>query len=96
MPALVYEEPSLVHLLILASFLYLLNVSRVCADRLLYAGIVAQIGLGIIYGAPLANLLPGAWQTAFTDLGYMGLILVVFEGESPSHRQNTTRLTLTP
>ena len=75
-----YEEPSLIRLLVLTSFLYLLTVVKVLADYLLYAGLVAQIALGIVYGAPLANILPVSWQSTFTDLGYLGLILVVFEG----------------
>ncbi|RPD62148.1 hypothetical protein L226DRAFT_463681 [Lentinus tigrinus ALCF2SS1-7] len=78
--ALTYEEPSLVHLLVLASFIYLLNVVRVISDYLLYAGIVAEIAFGIVYGSPLASLLPTSWESTFTALGYLGLILVVFEG----------------
>ena len=78
--ALTYEEPSLVHLLILSSFIYLLNVVRAVSDYAAYAGIVAEIALGIVYGSPLASLLPASWESTFTALGYLGLILVVFEG----------------
>ncbi|KAI1788916.1 hypothetical protein LXA43DRAFT_1023199 [Ganoderma leucocontextum] len=78
--ALSYEQPSLAHLFVLGSFLYVLNVARVIADHLFYAGLVAQIALGIVYGSPLADILPIAWETTFTALGYLGLILVVFEG----------------
>ncbi|KAI0643587.1 Sodium/hydrogen exchanger [Trametes meyenii] len=78
--ALPYEEPSLKSLLILSSFLYILNVVRVFADHLLYGGIVAEIALGIVYGSPIAGILHTDWQTTFTVLGYIGLILVVFEG----------------
>ncbi|KAI0366246.1 Sodium/hydrogen exchanger [Pilatotrama ljubarskyi] len=78
--ALPYEEPSLVHLLLLSSFIYLLNVARALADFLLHGGIVAEIALGIVYGSPLASLLPTAWEESFIALGYLGLILVVFEG----------------
>ncbi|KAM5540608.1 hypothetical protein V8D89_005639 [Ganoderma adspersum] len=80
MPGLSYAEPSLVHLLVLGSFLYLLNAVRVVADHVLYAGLVAEIALGIVYGSPLANILPVDWENTFTALGYLGLILVVFEG----------------
>ena len=79
--ALSYEEPSLINLLILASFLYLINVIRIFADYTLYAGIVAEIAFGIVYGSPLANLLATDWEATFTALGYLGLILVVFEGD---------------
>ncbi len=78
--ALAYEEPSLIYLLVLASFLYLLNVVRIISDYLLYAGIVAEIAFGIVYGSPLTGLLPVSWESAFTAIGYLGLILVVFEG----------------
>ncbi|KAI0676651.1 hypothetical protein C8Q78DRAFT_36827 [Trametes maxima] len=78
--ALPYEEPSLVSLLVLSSFLYFLNAARVLADHLLYGGVVAEIALGIIYGSPLADILPTGWEATFTVLGYIGLILVVFEG----------------
>ena len=84
MSSLAYEEPSCIQLLVIASFIYLLNVVKVAADHLLYAGLVSQIALGIIYGVPLAQLLPLDWQTTFTALGYLGLILVVFEGETNS------------
>ena len=77
--AVPYQEPTLIQLLVLASFLYLCNIARIVTDYLLYAGIVAEITLGIVYGSPLANLLPADWEHTFTALGYLGLILVVFE-----------------
>nr|VWP00575.1 Tea4 [Ganoderma boninense] len=63
---LLYEAPSFVHLLVV--------------DYLFYGGLVAEIALGTVYGSPLANILPVDWQTTFTTVGYLGLILVVFEG----------------
>ncbi|EIW62307.1 Sodium/hydrogen exchanger [Trametes versicolor FP-101664 SS1] len=78
--SLPYEEPSLIRLLVFSSFLYLLNLARIAADFLLHGGIVAEIALGIIYGSPLAALLPIEWEETFTVLGYLGLILVVFQG----------------
>ena len=50
------------------------------ADYYLYAGIVAELILGMIYGRPLANILPADWESTFTVLGYLGLIGIVFEG----------------
>ncbi|KAI0676652.1 hypothetical protein C8Q78DRAFT_36750 [Trametes maxima] len=75
-----YHEPTLVNLLVCSSFLYLLNVIRVAADYLVHGGIVSEITLGIIYGSPLAGLLPLDWEATFTVFGYIALILVVFEG----------------
>ncbi|KAI0637599.1 hypothetical protein C8Q77DRAFT_1086796 [Trametes polyzona] len=78
--AIPYEEPPLIRLLVLSSFIYLLNVVRVSADFLFHGGVIAEIALGIIYGSPLAALLPAQWEETFTALGYIGLVLVVFEG----------------
>lgn len=36
--------------------------------------------MGIIYGEPLANILQHNWQETFLYLGYIGLILIIFEG----------------
>ncbi|EIW62308.1 uncharacterized protein TRAVEDRAFT_45135 [Trametes versicolor FP-101664 SS1] len=81
MPAVLpYHEPTLIHLLVFSSFLYLLNIIRVAADFLIHGGIVAEITLGIIFGSPLAGLLHVNWEATFTVLGYIGLVLVVFEG----------------
>ncbi|KAI0637600.1 hypothetical protein C8Q77DRAFT_1214666 [Trametes polyzona] len=75
-----YEEPTLIHLLTFSSFLYLLNIIRVAADFLVHGGIVAEITLGIIFGSPLAGILHIDWEATFTVFGYIGLVLVVFEG----------------
>ena len=63
------------------SFLFLLNVDRVVADFLINGGIIAEIALGMVYGAPLANILSNQWEDTFTVLGYLGLIGLVFEGQ---------------
>ncbi|OSD01701.1 hypothetical protein PYCCODRAFT_1391118 [Trametes coccinea BRFM310] len=78
--AVPYDEPSLVRLLVCASFFYLLNVVRVIADFCLYGGIVAEIILGIVYGSPVGAILPAEWEATFTTLGYVGLVLLIFEG----------------
>jgi Kef-type K+ transport system membrane component KefB len=44
------------------------------------AGIIGPIAVGIIYGAPLANILEHNWQETFLAIGYVGLILIIFEG----------------
>lgn len=44
------------------------------------AGIIGPIAAGIIYGQPLANILQHDWQETFLYLGYIGLILIIFEG----------------
>lgn len=38
------------------------------------------MAVGIIYGVPLANILDMHWQETFLALGYIGLILIIFQG----------------
>jgi Kef-type K+ transport system membrane component KefB len=75
-----YVEPTIVSLLMLSSFIYLLNVARSLAHRLFYAGLIGEILVGIIYVAPLANILKTEWEQTILDFGYLGLLLLVFEG----------------
>ncbi|CAF1335417.1 unnamed protein product [Rotaria sordida] len=75
-----YVEPTIVSLLILSSFIYLLNIARLIAHRLFYAGLVGEILVGIIYAAPLSNILKTEWEQTILDFGYLGLLLLVFEG----------------
>lgn len=78
----VYHEPSTAQLLILISFFYLLNLFGWIAQSLLSAGLLGQILLGIIYGTPLAGWLLESWEDALVGIGYVGLLLLVFEGKS--------------
>lgn len=71
----------MVELLVLVSFLFLLNVARTVTDYFLHGGIIAEIVLGMVYGRPLAGILPASWEETFTVLGYLGLIGIVFEGK---------------
>lgn len=75
-----YEETSLIELLVLSSFLYILNAFGWVTERLLHAGLLAQIAAGIIYGPPLANIIPYKWLNALQALGNLGLILLIFQG----------------
>jgi hypothetical protein len=75
-----YHEPSAIALLTLTSFIYLLQVFRDLADKICSAGLLGEIALGIIFGKPLADILDRAWEETFMDLGYLGLVLIVFEG----------------
>ncbi|KAK0261075.1 hypothetical protein LTS09_004338 [Friedmanniomyces endolithicus] len=71
---------TVIDLLILISFFALLWLSQYLAAKVIRAGILGPIIAGIIYGAPLANILPTEWQNTFLALGYIGLILLIFEG----------------
>jgi Kef-type K+ transport system membrane component KefB len=83
-----YETPSIIQLLTLGSFLLLLPAFKLIFQRLIFAGILGPLVLGIIYGVPLADILTREWQETFLALGYLGLILLIFEGGM------TTRLDL--
>lgn len=41
---------------------------------------LTSVPVGIVFGPPLANILPQDWQQTFLALGYLGLVLIVFEG----------------
>ena len=75
-----YEPPSLQKLLTAGSFIYILNVAGSLLDRLIHAGLLGQIVAGIIYGPSLSSIIPSTWTEALTALGYVGLVLIVFEG----------------
>ncbi|KAI8918201.1 Na+/H+ antiporter [Powellomyces hirtus] len=78
--ALPYEEPHIEDLLVILSFVFLLNSVNHIVDTKLYCGLVGQIFIGIVWGTPLANWLSRSFQEAAVQLGYIGLILLVYEG----------------
>jgi len=81
--SLSYHGPPILTILIQASFLLLLNLLNTLLNATIYCGLLGQILLGIIYGIPLTAttlLLPLSVQTTIVDLGYLGLILLVYEG----------------
>lgn len=76
-----YHEPSFELLATFTSWLYFLQVFRNVADYLLGAGLLGEIGVGIVYG-PVAQtgFMPVEWQETIIVIGYLGLVLIVFEG----------------
>jgi Kef-type K+ transport system membrane component KefB len=78
--ALEYAEPALDVLLPLASFLFLLNIITWPFNQLLSCGLLGQILVGILWGSPLFGWLGTETQQTIVDLGYIGLILLVYEG----------------
>ena len=75
-----YHEPDIVNILTLISFFVVLSVSEWISNKIFRAGLIGQIIVGMIYGVPIANILAVEWQEAFLALGYIGLILIIFEG----------------
>ncbi|KAE9368807.1 Sodium/hydrogen exchanger [Stipitochalara longipes BDJ] len=90
MPYLPYEEPGIITILSLTSFLLLLNGVRYIFDRLLYCGIIGEIIIGVIWGLPVGGTawLAEGMQETIQAFGYLGLVGLVFEGGL------TTNLTL--
>lgn len=71
-------------LLVLLSFFFVLAIVQWSLDKLCGVGLVGQIGVGVLYGMPIGNILLSAWQEAFAALGNLGLVLMIFEGRLPS------------
>lgn len=75
-----YHEPHVIEILILVSFFLFLALSDWLADKIFRAGLIGQIIVGLVYGVPLANILEINWRETFLALGYVGLLLITFEG----------------
>ncbi|KAF5545595.1 Na+ H+ antiporter [Fusarium mexicanum] len=78
--SLPYHEPSITIVAILSSFLLLLSLINYGLDKIAYCGLIGQIALGIAWGTPGAKWLSREAEDAIVQLGYLGLILLVFEG----------------
>ncbi|CCE83115.1 Piso0_003687 [Millerozyma farinosa CBS 7064] len=75
-----YKEPGVITILVLSSFLILLNILNHVLNRLIHCGLVGQILLGIAWGTPGGNWIKKSSQETIMMLGYIGLILMVYEG----------------
>ncbi|KAL1841087.1 hypothetical protein VTJ49DRAFT_7418 [Mycothermus thermophilus] len=75
-----YREPNMISILTLISFFLFLALAEWLADKIIRAPLIGQIIVGLVYGLPLANILIIDWQETFLALGYLGLILIIFEG----------------
>lgn len=79
--SLSYKQPGIETILILSSFLLLLNIVNYILDRVVYCGLIGQILIGTAFGVPGANWLTQDAQDTIVQLGYLGLILIVYEGK---------------
>ncbi|KAK4112803.1 hypothetical protein N656DRAFT_797992 [Canariomyces notabilis] len=75
-----YHEPNIIEILTLVSFFLFLSVSEWLADKTIGASLIGPIVVGLLFGFPIGNILAPAWQETFLALGYIGLILIIFEG----------------
>lgn len=80
--SLPYHEPGIVTILILVSFLLLLNIVNAALDRVLFCGLLGQVLIGTAWGTPGAKWLSTEVEEVIVQLGYLGLILLVYEGLS--------------
>ncbi|MCJ1327706.1 hypothetical protein MMC10_004378 [Thelotrema lepadinum] len=78
--SLPYVEADIVTILVIASFLILSDILGSALDKLLYCGIIGQILLGVAWGTPGSKWLSEATEATMVELGYLGLILMVYEG----------------
>jgi hypothetical protein len=78
--SLSYHEPSITVISILSGFLLLLNLLNYGLDKIAYCGLIGQVALGIAWGTPGAKWLSHEVEDAVMQLGYLGLILIVYEG----------------
>ena len=78
--ALPYHEPGIVTILIQASFLIILNGINWVLDNIIYCCLVGQILIGVAWGTPGSGGLSREVQDTVMQLGYLGLILIVYEG----------------
>ena len=93
-PSLPYHEPAVATILVQALFLLLLNIVNVALDRVVYCGLLGQVLVGIAWGTPGAKWLSTQVEQVIVQLGYLGLILLVFEGFHLSWFLSLTSLTL--
>lgn len=78
--SLPYHEPSVATILLQSSLLLLLNFVNFVLDKILYCGLLGQVLLGTAFGTPGTNWLGAAAEEVIVQLGYLGLLLLVYEG----------------
>ena len=78
---LTYDEPGTTQVLKLTLFFLSLNLVNYFFDWWLYCGLIGQVLLGTALGTPGANFFSTDFEKAVLQLGYLGLILIVYEGK---------------
>ena len=76
-----YRDADIVTILIQASFLLVLNVVNTLFDKLICCGLLGQVFVGVVWGTPCAKLLCVDAEKMIFRLGFLDLILLVYEGE---------------
>lgn len=78
--ALPYQDPPIKTILVLSFFLLLLNAINHILDRLIYCGLIGQVLIGVTFGTPGTKWLDKGTEQVIVQIGYLGLILLVYEG----------------
>ncbi|KAJ6511532.1 Cation/H+ exchanger [Mycena vitilis] len=74
-----YITPEAPLILALGSFLYLINVAEHVFAHFINAGLLGSLLIGVVFGSEVSGILPETIQSTFVALGYIGLLLIVFE-----------------
>ncbi|CAG8007824.1 unnamed protein product [Penicillium nalgiovense] len=78
--AFAYHEPSIKTVLNYTGFLLTLNIANTCLDKLFYCGLIGQIFIGVLWGTPGAQWFGQETERVIQQIGYLGLILLIYEG----------------
>lgn len=78
--SLPYHEPGIATVLTQGGLLLALNLVNAVLDRIIYCGLIGQLLVGMAWGVPGANWLALDVQQSIQQLGYIGLLLLVYEG----------------
>jgi hypothetical protein len=83
-----YHEPGIVTILIQSSFLLILNIVNTLFDKLIFCGLLGQVFIGVAWGRPGADWLGFGVENTVVQLGYLGLILLVYAGKFQRPKPN--------
>jgi len=76
-----YHEPQITTILIQSALLLALNITNTIFDKLIFCGLLAQVFIGVAWGTPGSKWLDRSTESVIVQLGYLGLVLLVYEGE---------------
>ncbi|KAH8667474.1 Sodium/hydrogen exchanger family-domain-containing protein [Tricladium varicosporioides] len=75
-----YHEPDIITILTQSSLLLILNIVNTIFDKLVFCGLLGQVFIGVAWGTPGGKWLDHGVEDVIVQLGYLGLILLVYEG----------------